>query len=578
MVVKFCRHLTASVIAVSLALPAPAAQPQAQPVSQSQPASQPQQEPQPQEQRKQSQEERNLNELRNTVVNLLQGLVQKGVLTREQAEAMVKAAQDKAAADAAVAAAAAQKQEKEEANAVRVPYVPQIVKDEISKEVAQQLAPEVTKQVISEAKSQGWGIPGALPDWIERITWGGDVRVRGEGDVYPRGNAPNAYLNFNAINAAGGATNAGPNAYLNTSLDRYYMLVRLRLDMNAVLKSGWSVGARLSTGTLTNPDSLNQTLGQYGGRYTTDVDLAYIKWAGGSAQSRQHLTFWGGKFPNPYLYSDLVWMPDVTFEGVASNYKLGLGRNPATPHYWYATLSATPEQDVPLVAAYGPTSTNKWLYAGQTGLDFKFRGGSRVRFGVAYYDFNHMAGQLNDLNGTTTNYTAPPYFQKGNTLFPIGNSPNQTGLFALASEYHELDYMLAADWMLSPAYRLSFYADAVKNIGYNTNAVSARVGLLVPARVHGYESQVSLGSPELDRSGAWDAFVGYRYIQRDAVVDAFTDQDYHLGGTDNKGYFIGSDVSLTDRVWVRARYMPFQAIDGPTLDINVWQVEVSARF
>ena len=41
----------------------------------------------------QSDEARNLNELRNTVVNLLQGLVEKGVLTREQAAAMVNAAQ-----------------------------------------------------------------------------------------------------------------------------------------------------------------------------------------------------------------------------------------------------------------------------------------------------------------------------------------------------------------------------------------------------------------------------------------------------------------------------------------------------
>src|SRR5262245_48020178 len=88
----------------------------------------------------QSQEARNLNELRNTVVNLLQGLVQKGVLTREQAEAMVAEAQKKAATDAA----AVEAQEQAEAGAVRVPYVPQVVKDEIKKEVVADLAPEVT--------------------------------------------------------------------------------------------------------------------------------------------------------------------------------------------------------------------------------------------------------------------------------------------------------------------------------------------------------------------------------------------------------------------------------------------------
>ena len=78
----------------------------------------------------QSPEERNLNELRNTVVNLLQTLVERGVVTREQAEQMVKTAQDKAAAEAAATAT----QEAAEAGAVRVPYVPEIVKDEIRKQ------------------------------------------------------------------------------------------------------------------------------------------------------------------------------------------------------------------------------------------------------------------------------------------------------------------------------------------------------------------------------------------------------------------------------------------------------------
>src|SRR4051812_21979380 len=52
----------------------------------------------------QSQEERGLVELRNTVVNLLQALVERGVMTREQAEGLVKNAQDKAATEAAAVA------------------------------------------------------------------------------------------------------------------------------------------------------------------------------------------------------------------------------------------------------------------------------------------------------------------------------------------------------------------------------------------------------------------------------------------------------------------------------------------
>ena len=50
-------------------------------------------------------EKQSIEELRNTVINLLKALVDKGMLTHEQAELLVKQAQDKAATDAASAAA-----------------------------------------------------------------------------------------------------------------------------------------------------------------------------------------------------------------------------------------------------------------------------------------------------------------------------------------------------------------------------------------------------------------------------------------------------------------------------------------
>src|SRR5271167_1600235 len=75
-------------------------------------------------------EAQSLEELRNTIINLLDGLVKKGVLTKEQAQAMVNDAQAKAAASAK----AQTDQEKAEQGAVRVPYVPQIIKDEIKQE------------------------------------------------------------------------------------------------------------------------------------------------------------------------------------------------------------------------------------------------------------------------------------------------------------------------------------------------------------------------------------------------------------------------------------------------------------
>ncbi len=101
-------------------------------------------------------ERQSLEELRNTVINLLQTLVDQGVITKEKASQLVKQAQDKATADAAAVA-------KTDEGAVRVPYVPQIVKDEISKQVAAEVKPAVVADVVQEAKTEKWGVPGARP-------------------------------------------------------------------------------------------------------------------------------------------------------------------------------------------------------------------------------------------------------------------------------------------------------------------------------------------------------------------------------------------------------------------------------
>jgi hypothetical protein len=520
-----------------------------------------------------SSEERKLEELRNTVVNMLQALVDKGILTREQAQAMVKNAQDKAAADVAAQSAAAEAQEESEQNAIRVPYIPDVVKEQIKKEVAQEVTPEVTKQVVAEAKSEQWGVPGALPDWLKRVTLSGDVRLRGEGDVFGRDNIPNIYLNFNAVNAAGGKDKAGLSAFLNTNTNRYYLVGRLRFNLDAELGSGWSAGARLSTGTLTNPDSTNQVLGQYGARYQTNVDLAYIKWMGATASGRQQVSVWGGRFPNPFISTDMVWDTDVTLEGLAFSYRFNIPGAPVGSRGVFATLGAIPVQEIAL------SQNDKWLYAGQIGVDFKLTDTVRTGLSAAYYYYDHLHGIENPPNSSLFDYTAPPYMQKGNTLFDIRNDQDTTtNLFALASDYHLLDIDGSLGWNVTSRYRMDLTGDFVRNLGYKTDEVSARIGAPVQPRINGYSAELGFGSAVMNHFGAWHGFVSYKYIMRDAVLDAFNDQDFHLGGTDAKGFIAGFDLTVTPRVWTRLRYISTDAIDGPPLSVDVWQLDVNARF
>ncbi len=519
-----------------------------------------------------SSEEQNLNELRDTIINLIQALVDRGVLTREQATAMIRDAKTKAEAETAANQAKQKAQEEQEKGAVRVPYVPQIVQDQISKQVAENLEPTVKQQVAAQLSPAN--VHSALPDWVQRMTWTGDMRVRGEADNYAQGNAVLSYLNFNAVNAAGGIVPAGANAYLDTTENVDRLRVRLRFGFDTDLGDGWSSGMRLATGNGGQIFvSTNQTLGTYGDAYQIALDQAWVRWSGQSVDARQQFSTVAGRFADPFVATNMLWYNDLTFEGVNSNYRFNISDDNGHRHDLYATLGAFP------LSSETPSSQDKWLFGGQFGMDWLTQNESRFRFGAAYYDYVNTAGIRNAPNSTFYNYTAPALVQKGNTMYDISNSPNpNVNLFALAADYRLVDLIAIADWHAFSGYAFSLTTEAVKNIGFNSSQVQARTGTYVAPRTEGYEADVGFGSFPFGSRNTWRASVGYRYLQRDAVLDAFNDEDFHLGGTDTKGYIVNIDYWLNTRVWARMRYLSANAIDGPPLGIDVLMIDLNAQF
>jgi hypothetical protein len=61
-------------------------------------------------------------------------------------------------------------------------------------------------------------------------------------------------------------------------------------------------------------------------------------------------------------------------------------------------------------------------------------------------------------------------------------------------------------------------------------------------------------------------------------MDAFTDSDFHLGGTDASGYIFTLEYGLAPSTFARLRYLSANAIDGPPLGIDVTQLDVVGRF
>jgi hypothetical protein len=518
-------------------------------------------------------DEQRLLELRDTVINLVRALVDKGVITRDQAEKMIADAKQKAEAEVAANAAKEKAQEEADKGAVRVPYVPQIVKDEITKEVAAEVRPTIKGEVAAEFSPAN--VRSGLPEWLQRFTWTGDVRFRGEADDYGRNNATFSYLDFNAVNASGGIVAAGGKAYIDTNADVDRARVRVRFGFDADLGGGWTSGMRVATGSGEIFATTNQTLGTYGDPYTIGLDQGWIRWTGGTAANRQIVSLEGGRFANPWISTNMVWYSDLTFEGIAGNYRLNMGADPAHRKDVYLTVGAFP------LASETPSSLDKWLLGGQFGFDLRSSGDSRLRFGAAYYDYVHIVGERNLPNSTSFNYTAPALVQKGNTLFDISDITNanlSTNLFALAADYRLVDLLLIGDWHVLPRYSVSLTAEAVRNIGFNSGQILLRTGTYVAPRTSGYEADIGLGSATFGPTNSWRASVGYRYLERDAVLDAFNDEDFHLGGTDAKGYIVTADYSINPRVWARLKYMSASAIDGPPLLVDVLQLDLNTQF
>lgn len=527
-------------------------------------------------------EARSLEEVRNTVINLLEALVQKGVMTREQAEAMVAAAQEKAATDAK----GRSDRDAAESDAVRVTYVPEIVRKQISAEVGAHIKDDVAQQVVAQAKADGWGVPGALPEWIRSVRLHGDVRARSEGDLYASDNAQNAYLDVSKVNDSGGIGLAGEEALLNTSEDRNRMVGRVRAGLTADLGNSFSLDFRLASGNMRSPVSTNQTLGNYGGRWAVNVDKAAVLWNPLNADRDREFDLRVGRFANPFATNnELLWDNDLTFEGISATYALDLfGNDPARMERGlFLTVGAFPLQEVEL------SSDDKWLYAGQLGAELTFGSQSRLRFAAGYFAYDNITGVRNAIGDDTFDFTAPRFLQRGNTLFDIRNSTDTAeNLLALAGEYEIANASLRLDLGFGETHVI-LGAEYVKNLAWETQDVLARTNGAVyilaelddeplDERTEGYEASLMVGKPSFSRLWDWRAFVVYRHLQRDAVLDAFTDSDFHLGGTDAKGYQVGFDLGLSRGAWLRLRYLTANEIDGAPLGIDVWQLDLNGQF
>jgi hypothetical protein len=272
----------------------------------------------------------------NVTLNLINRLVQRGILTKEDAGDLIRQAQDDAKNAAQQAqmtqqatqqAAAAQQMAVEAAappssdESVSVSYVPEIVKAEMKD--------EIKRDVLAAAQAENWTTPN-YPSWINKIRPFMDWRMRYQNNSYPNNTTyndetvPFDMVNFNAINtgsplnmaaipgsgAAYGLTGLypnsiysipqnyyqgtgngnGPSGYftgqtpaqnpptVNNTQQRQYERIRFRFGADMDLGENFTSGFRIGTGQNGNPVSENQTLGAVGSNGQGGNFSSYAIW------------------------------------------------------------------------------------------------------------------------------------------------------------------------------------------------------------------------------------------------------------------------------------------------------------
>jgi hypothetical protein len=480
-------------------------------------------------------------------------------------------------------AAAGATADKSKARVVRVPYVPESMRREIREQVKQ--------EVLAQAKEERWGNPTPQPEWLDRFHFVGDVRLRSDSFRLAKDNTPAGYNYISGsgmTRAADIASNTSLNYFPNQNTQDNFNRSRLRLRFGADIKVADTVsgGFLISTGSTSGPTSTNQTQGQGFNKYSLALDRGYV-----TLKPTPWLSLTGGRIANPFFSTDLVWADDLNFEGVAANYARAL--TPDVTAFitagWFPLRTDNPLQ-----------TTSRNLDALQAGLTWHLAPTTDLKVGAAIYSYHGLEGQLEDDASYTSvadygvRYEYPDGLrQRGNTLF-VENAITDTSLrtfWGLASGFREFNLTGSLDIAKFDPVHVVLTGDYVKNLAFDRGKIAARTGsTVVDGKNYGYMGKLTVGHPTMTRWGDWNVSLAYRWLGSDAVLDAFTNSDFGMGGTNNKGYILGGSYGLDKNTWISARWMASQSIDSmapsiqgdptaPTkLKVDLLQIDLNAKF
>ncbi|AJP71146.1 putative porin [Sphingomonas hengshuiensis] len=478
--------------------------------------------------------------------DLLQLLVDEGLISREKAQGLLERAR----------ASAELRQKREVAAnqpAVDIAYVPQVVREEIKA--------EAKAEMLKEAREGGLLAPDALPAWVKAVKLSGDFRVRFQSERFDPDNFP-FFPDVAAINAAGGVADAAGFPLLNSTVNRKRAQFRGRFNVEATVSPNVAVGFGLAGGQVPGAVSTGSLLGDFYDPKGVWIDNIYARFTPAKGVD---LTV--GRMPNPFYSTDMVWDPDIRPEGavLSGRYQFNNGIGA------FATAGVLPLQERERFA-------DSYLYAGQIGVEAPLTDGISAKLAAAYYYYDNLQSMKNPADGSRLNdWSAPAIVARGNSVFNM-RTDGTTTLAGLAANY-ELVAGTGRIRYSTGEIGVGLTGEVVKNLGLDTAQVARLRGEpgVTPGSL-GWQVRLDAGYSSITRPGQWRAAAAYKRIETDAVLDLFTDGEFGLGGTDVKGYVLEAEYGIFTNTGIELRYLSSDSINRPPLAIDVLQINLNTRF
>jgi len=440
------------------------------------------------------------------------------------------------------------------------------------------------EKVVPDLGAEKW----KLAPWLTELELFGDIRLRYE---YRGGELP-------------GTGTSNPNDWQERERERY----RLRLGLRGTVLDDWFFGLRLETSA--NGRSTNVTMGDDassssaggGGPFAKGSDIVYVGQAYGGYKGLPGFIFEGGRMPNPFVTTRLVWDDDINPEGLAEQWKhtFTFGGGAAAPVSYSKDGKnvappppAEPFLKLDVFANFGqfvyddsnpsnpigtpPTQTQP--IGGETQqvpLANAFMLGWQVG---AKFDFPHLF--YFQLAPTLYNYTGNG--RDFSLHFSGDPGGNQTGINSLLV----FDIPAEIGWKVWKIPMRAF-GDFATNFEANERADAAGHSGEGNER---YAFEAGLGVGELKKRGDWQIQAWYQFQQQYALDPNLIDSDFFNQTLNLQGPVVRAGYMLSDAVLFQVSYAHAHRIDSalgtgghgditinPIDKYNIFQADLNFKF